>query len=99
MNPFGLPAADSIDGLAGEFVLIGIQRESAEVPRALLATEGEWGLKFAGSVELDLPKSDLARLWRAVERLRCDYPHLSAGNRAAEWLKPELRIRIGNEPG
>ena len=65
------------------------------MPLALLAAEGDWGLEFAGSAVLDLPATDKDRFWKAVEELRCDYPHLDVGRRPAEWLRPELRIRLG----
>lgn len=95
MTRFRLAGRAPPEGLSGEFVLVGIRRRKAGAPRALLATEGDWGLEYAGSARLDLPEGDLDRFWKAVEPLRCDYPHLRADGRAAEWLRPELRIRIG----
>lgn len=68
------------------------------MPLALLAAEGVWGLEFAGSAVLDLPATEIDRFWKAVEELRCDYPHLDVDRRPAEWLRPELRIHVGEVP-
>ena len=95
MKTFHLAGSDKPGGLSGEFLLVGVQRWPERDAKALLATEGEWGLEFAGTAAIDLPAPDLVRFWREVEPLRCDYPHLAVDAPAAQWLRPELRIRIG----
>jgi len=96
MKPFRLAGSGrAAEALSGEYLLVGVQRGSGRGGEALLATEGEWGLAFAGSAAIDMPEPDLRRFWRAVERLHCDYPHLEVDAPAAQWLKPELRIRVG----
>lgn len=95
LKAFRLPGHAASREVAGEFILVGVQRGTTPGPLALLAKEGDWGLEFAGSAVLDLPREDVDRFWRAVEPLRCDYPHVKIDRRAAEWLRPELRIRVG----
>jgi hypothetical protein len=95
MKAFRLPGCTTTDGLTGEFILVGIRRSTADAPLALLAAEGDWGLEFAGSAVLDLPAREKDRFWQAVEDLRCDYPHLEIDRRPAEWLRPQLRVQLG----
>ena len=92
---FRLRGRAAPDEVAGEFILVGVQRGTSAGPLAVLAKEGDWGLEFAGSAVLDLPREDVDRFWEAVDSLRSDYPHLKVDRRAAEWLRPELRIHVG----
>ena len=78
-----------------EFVLLGIARDSDGVPWALLASDRDGELKFAGSAILRPPQAQ-REIWRQqMAALAVAKPPLKGLRQgSAQWLRPELRVRV-----
>jgi bifunctional non-homologous end joining protein LigD len=78
-----------------EFVLLGTERDESGVPWALLATEQEGRLAFAGPAILNPPHA-LRAAWRErmVALAVAKPPVRGLRQGSAQWLKPELRVRV-----
>jgi ATP-dependent DNA ligase len=78
-----------------EFVLLGTERDSDGVPWALLASDRDGRLQFAGPAILNPPQA-LRAAWRermaALEVAKPPVRGLWQGT--AQWLRPELRVRV-----
>jgi bifunctional non-homologous end joining protein LigD len=78
-----------------EFILLGTERDSDGVPWALLATDRDGHLAFAGPAILNPPQA-LRAAWRermaALEVTKPPLRGLRQGT--AQWLKPELRVLV-----
>ena len=79
----------------GEFVLLGTERDSDGVPWALLASERDGRLEFAGTAILNPPRA-LRAAWRErIAALAIAKPPLRGLRQgSAQWLRPELRVRV-----
>jgi bifunctional non-homologous end joining protein LigD len=79
----------------GEFILLGTERDSDGVPWALLASDRDGQLEFAGPAILNPPQA-LRAAWRErMAELALAKPPLSGLKRkSAQWLRPELRVRV-----
>jgi bifunctional non-homologous end joining protein LigD len=78
-----------------EFILLGTDRDSDGVPWALLATDRDGHLAFAGPAILNPPQA-LRAVWR--ERMAAlavaKPPVRGLRQGTAQWLRPELRVRV-----
>ncbi len=78
-----------------EFVLLGTDRDSDGVPWALLASDRDGRLEFAGPAILNPPQA-LRAAWR--ERMAAlavaKPPVRGLRQGSAQWLRPELRVRV-----
>ena len=78
-----------------EFILLGIERVSDGVTWALLATDRDCHLAFAGPAILNPPQA-LRGVWRermaALEVAKPPLRGLRHGS--AQWLRPKLRVRV-----
>ena len=78
-----------------EFVLLGTDRDSDGVPWALLASDRDGRLEFAGPAILNPPQA-LRAAWR--ERMAAlavaKPPVRGLRQGTAQWLRPELRVRV-----
>jgi ATP-dependent DNA ligase len=78
-----------------EFILLGTDRDSDGVPWALLATDRDGHLAFAGPAILNPPQA-LRAAWR--ERMATlvvtKPPVRGLRQGSAQWLRPELRVRV-----
>jgi hypothetical protein len=83
----------------GEFILLGTERDESGVPWALLATEQDGRLAFAGPAIFNLPQA-LRAAWRErMAALAVAKPPLRGLRQgSAQWLRPELRVRV-KHPG
>jgi hypothetical protein len=79
----------------GEFILLGTERDSDGVPWALLASDRDGRLEFAGPAILSPPQA-LRAAWR--ERMAAlavaKPPVRGLRQGSAQWLRPELRVRV-----
>ena len=78
-----------------EFILLGTDRNSDGVPWALLATDRDGRLEFAGPAILSPPRA-LRAAWRERMAVLADTkpPLRGFRQRTAQWLRPELRVRV-----
>jgi bifunctional non-homologous end joining protein LigD len=78
-----------------EFILLGTERDSDGVPWALLASDRDGRLEFAGPAILNPPQA-LRGAWRErMAALAIAKPPLRGLRQgSAQWLKPELRVRV-----
>jgi bifunctional non-homologous end joining protein LigD len=78
-----------------EFILLGTERDSDGVPWALLATDRDGHLAFAGPAILNPPQA-LRAAWRERMAALAVTKPLVRGLRqgTAQWLRPELRVRV-----
>jgi hypothetical protein len=78
-----------------EFILLGTERDSDGVPWALLASDRDGRLQFAGPAVLNPPQA-LRAAWRArMAALAVAKPPLQGLRQGtAQWLRPELRVRV-----
>ena len=79
----------------GEFILLGTERDSDGVPWALLASDRDGRLEFAGPAILNPPQA-LRAAWRErMAALVAAKPPLRGLRQgSAQWLRPELRVRV-----
>ena len=78
----------------GEFILLGTQRDVDGLPLALLASDRDGRLAFAGPAILNPPQA-LRAAWRQrMAALAVAKPPLRGLRQgSAQWLRPELRVR------
>ena len=78
-----------------EFILLGTERDSDGMPWALLATDRDGHLAFAGPAILNPPQA-LRAAWRErMAALAVAKPPLRGLRQGtAQWLRPELRVRV-----
>jgi bifunctional non-homologous end joining protein LigD len=78
-----------------EFVLLGTDRDSDGVPWALLASERDGHLAFAGPAILNPPQA-LSAAWRErmAELAVAKPPVRGLRQGTAQWLRPKLRVRV-----
>ena len=78
-----------------EFILLGTDRDADGVPWALLASDRDGRLEFAGPAILNPPQA-LRAAWR--ERMAAlavaKPPVRGLRQGTAQWLRPELRVRV-----
>jgi bifunctional non-homologous end joining protein LigD len=78
-----------------EFILLGTERDSSGIPWALLASDRDGRLEFAGPAILNPPQA-LRAAWR--ERMAAlavaKPPVRGLRQGSAQWLRPELRVRV-----
>jgi len=78
-----------------EFILLGTDRDSDGVPWALLATDRDGHLAFAGPAILNPPQALKAALRERMAALEIAKPPLRGLRQgSAQWLRPELRVRV-----
>ena len=78
-----------------EFVLLGTERGLDGVPWALLASDRDGELKFAGPAILHLPQKERAHWAKLTAALAMAKPPLKGLRQgSAQWLRPELRVRV-----
>jgi bifunctional non-homologous end joining protein LigD len=78
-----------------EFVLLGTDRDAAGIPRALLASDRDGELRFAGPAILNPPRQDRGRWSELMAALAVAKPPLRGLRQgSAKWLRPELRVRV-----
>jgi bifunctional non-homologous end joining protein LigD len=79
----------------GEFLLLGTERDSDGVPWALLASDRDGRLEFAGPAILNPPRALRAAWSERMAELALAKPTLSGLRRkSVQWLRPELRVRV-----
>jgi bifunctional non-homologous end joining protein LigD len=78
-----------------DFILLGTERDSDGVPWALLASDRDGRLEFAGPAILNPPQA-LRAAWRErMAALAIAKPPLRGLRQgSAQWLRPELRVRV-----
>ena len=78
-----------------EFVFLGTDRNADGVPWALLASDRDGRLEFAGPAILNPPQA-LRAAWRArMAALAVAKPPVRGLRQgSAQWLRPELRVRV-----
>jgi DNA ligase D-like protein (predicted ligase) len=78
-----------------EFILLGTDRDANGIPWALLASDRDGELEFAGPAILNPPRQERDRLGQQMAALVVARPPLK-GLRlgSAQWLRPELRVRV-----
>jgi hypothetical protein len=77
------------------FILLGTERDSSGIPWALLATKQEGRLAFAGPAIFNPPRADRPAWVERMAELALAKPPVSGLKRkAAQWLRPELRVRV-----
>jgi bifunctional non-homologous end joining protein LigD len=79
----------------GEFILLGTERDANASLWALLASDRDGQLKFAGPANLNPPQA-LRAAWREqMAALAVTKPPLRGLRQvSAQWLRPELRVRV-----
>jgi hypothetical protein len=78
-----------------EFVPLSTEIDNSGIPRALLASDRDGELKFAGPAILHPPQKERAHWAALMAALAMAKPPLK-GLRpgSAQWLRPELRVRV-----
>ena len=78
-----------------EFVLLGTDRDLDGVRWALLASDRDGRLEFAGPAILNPPQA-LRAAWmaRMAELALAKPPLRGLRQGSAQWLRPELRVRV-----
>jgi bifunctional non-homologous end joining protein LigD len=81
--------------IEGEFILLGTERDADGVPWALLASDRDGRLEFAGPAILNPPQA-LRAAWkeRLAELAVAKPPLRGLRQSTAQWLRPELRVRV-----
>jgi hypothetical protein len=75
-----------------EFVLVGTETDDSGIPWALLASDRDGELQFAGPAILNLPKEFRIAWAERMAELALAKPSLAGMKRkSAQWLRPELR--------
>ena len=78
----------------GEFILLGTERDSDGVPWALLASDRDGRLEFAGAAIFNPPQA-LRAAWRErMAALAVATPLRGLRPSSTQWLRPELRVRV-----
>ena len=78
-----------------EFILLGTERDSDGVPWALLASDRDGRLEFAGPAIFNPPRAARAAWMARMAELVLAKPAVSGlKRRSAQWLRPELRVRV-----
>ena len=78
-----------------EFILLGTERDSDGVPWALLASDRDGRLEFAGPAIFNPPRAARAAWMARMAELVLAKPAGSGlKRRSAQWLRPELRVRV-----
>jgi bifunctional non-homologous end joining protein LigD len=78
-----------------EFILLGTERDDSGVPWALLAREQGGRLAFAGPAIFNPPRAARAAWVERMAELALARPPMGGLKRkAAQWLRPELRVRV-----
>jgi len=78
----------------GEFILLGTDRDATGVPWALLASDHDGKLVFAGPAILHPPQKERAQWATQMAALAMAKPPLRGLRQgSAQWLRPELRVR------
>jgi bifunctional non-homologous end joining protein LigD len=79
-----------------EFILLGTDRDANGIPWALLASDRDGELRFAGPAILNPPQA-LRAAWRermAALAVAKPLPVRGLRQGSAQWLRPELRVRV-----
>jgi hypothetical protein len=81
----------------GEFILLGTDRGANGIPWALLASDRDGKLRFAGPAILNPPRQDRGKWSELMAALAVAKPPLK-GLRlgSAQWLRPQLRVRVSH---
>jgi bifunctional non-homologous end joining protein LigD len=81
--------------MESEFILLGTERDSDGVPWALLASDRDGRLAFAGPAILNPPQA-LRAAWRKrmAELVIAKPPFRGLRQGSAQWLRPERRVRV-----
>src|SRR5262245_40212848 len=78
-----------------EFILLGTDRDANGIPWALLASERDGELEFAGPAILNPPRQDRGKWSELMAALAVAKPPLKGLRQgSAQWLRPELRVRV-----
>jgi bifunctional non-homologous end joining protein LigD len=78
-----------------EFILLGTDRDASGIPWALLASDHDGELKFAGPAILYPPQKERAQWATLMAALAMAKPPLRGLRQgSAQWLRPELRVRV-----
>ena len=78
-----------------EFILVGTERDSDGVPCALLASDRDGRLEFAGPAILKPPQAFRAAWRERMAELAVAKPPVRGLRQgSAQWLRPELRVRV-----
>jgi DNA ligase D-like protein (predicted ligase) len=78
-----------------EYILLGTDRDAKGIPRALLASERDGELKFAGPAILHPSHKERAHWAKLTAALAIAKPPLKGLRQgSAQWLRPELRVRV-----
>jgi bifunctional non-homologous end joining protein LigD len=78
-----------------EFILLGTERDSDRVLWALLASDRDGQLEFAGPAILTPPRQDRGKWSELMAALVVTKPLLKGLRQgSAQWLRPELRVRV-----
>jgi ATP-dependent DNA ligase len=77
----------------GEFVVIGTER-GVGPSSALLAAEADDGLHYVGGAMITLPERQRERFWQMMETRAISIPAISTTKKGAQWVRPELRVRV-----
>jgi hypothetical protein len=78
-----------------EFVLLGTDRDASGIPRALLASDRDGELRFAGPAILNPSRQDRGKWSELMAGLAVAKPPLKGLRQgSAQWLRPELRVRV-----
>jgi hypothetical protein len=80
----------------GEFVLLGTETEDSGIPWALVASDRDGELQFAGPTILNLPQ-EFRAVWaeRMADLALARPPPMGLNQKSAQWLRPKLRVRSG----
>jgi ATP-dependent DNA ligase len=78
-----------------EFILLGTERDATGVPWALLASDHDGELVFAGPAILHPPQKERGQWATLMAALAMAKPPLRGLRQgSAQWLRPELRVRV-----
>jgi bifunctional non-homologous end joining protein LigD len=78
-----------------ELILLGTERDANGIPWALLASERDGELEFAGPAILNPPRQDRGQWGELIAALAVAKPPLKGLRQgSAQWLRPELRVRV-----
>ena len=78
-----------------EFVLLGIDRDASGIPWALLASDRNGRLEFAGPAILNPCQQDRGKWSELMTALAIAKPPLEGLRQgSAQWVRPELRVRV-----
>jgi bifunctional non-homologous end joining protein LigD len=79
----------------GEFILLGTETDDSGIPWALVASDRDGELEFAGPAILHVPKEFRTAWAERMAELALTMPPLRGLKRkSAQWLRPELRVRV-----